>query len=168
LNGRALGRRRDAAGGDGLAGRQHARAEHRYAQQVEVIRRIRGLLPSGGHASDVGDHRLRIRVAQSAGVGVGHERQPAPVRVDGVADCAKDLAIGPVLQSPGRGQVGGDERPDANREILADVEAAGERAGLGMALASQAAGQQCKKVDKYDNEIHRRKSIAACRCSVGG
>jgi hypothetical protein len=29
-----------------------------------------------------GDHRQGIVVAQTAGVGVGHERQPTPVRVD--------------------------------------------------------------------------------------
>jgi hypothetical protein len=48
------------------------------------------------------------------------------------------------------------------------IEIAGQSPHDQHALASQAAGQQCKKVDKYDNEIHQRKSIAACRCSVGG
>jgi hypothetical protein len=52
-----------------------------------------------------------------------------PVRVDAIANRAKNLAVGPVLQSPGRGQVGGHERPDGDREIFADIEATGERAG---------------------------------------
>jgi hypothetical protein len=50
--------------------------------------------------------------------------------VDAIANRAKNLAVGPVLQSPGRGQIGGHERLDRDREILADVEATGERAGL--------------------------------------
>jgi len=112
LQGWALPRRSDAAGDDRLAARQHARAEHHHAQQAKLIRRIGGLLSGRGNAADICDHRLGIVVAQSAGVGVGHDRQPTPVRVGAIANRAKDLAVGPVLQWPGRGQVGGHDRPD--------------------------------------------------------
>ena len=53
LKGRALRRRPDAAGDDRLAARQHARAQHRYAQLVKLVRRIRSWLASGGHAADM-------------------------------------------------------------------------------------------------------------------
>src|SRR5262249_58514380 len=92
----------------------------------------------GGNAADIRNYRLGVVVAQIAGIGIGHECQPTPVRVDAVTNRAIDLAVGPALQSPRRGQVGRHERPDAEWQVLADVEATGKRAGSRMAPAAKA------------------------------
>src|SRR5258705_2310004 len=65
------------------------------------------------------------RLRRSGGFPVGF-----PVPVNTVANRPKDVAIRPVLQLPGGGKVGGHERPDRHGKVLADIEAARERAGL--------------------------------------
>ena len=119
-------------GADGyrLSLRQHAGAQHRDTQQVEMIRLVVGCLSGGRHAADIGDDGSYIFIAQFSGIGVGHDDQPAVVRVDAIANGPKDVGISLATQSTGRCQVGGYERTDWHRKVLADVEASGERTGL--------------------------------------
>ena len=132
------GRRRDGTDGYRVSHRQHAGAQHHDTQQVEVIGRIVGWLSACREAADIGDNGAHILVAQFSGIRVGHDDQPAAVRVDAVANGSKDIAIRPAAQWPGGCQIGGYERPDRYRKVLADLQASCEYAGLSVASAAEA------------------------------
>jgi hypothetical protein len=122
------GRCRDDARRYRLPLRKHPCAEHRDPQQVEMVRRIFGLLSGSRQTANVCDDSFGIVIAQFAGISVGHDNQPVPIAVDAVANGPKNIAIRPVTQSGGR-EVGGHKRSNRRWKILGDVEPARERAG---------------------------------------
>ena len=90
--------------------------------------------------AQVGDDSFCIVVAQFAGVGVGHDDQPAPVAVDAVANGSENLAIRPPAERPGGREIWGYERSNRHGQVFADVVAASEQPSLGMAAAAKTVG----------------------------
>ena len=124
---RGLGGRDDRRRGRRFAGRQHARTEHQDPQEGRLVERLLRLVVDGRLAAQEGDDGLDVFIAQVAAAGVRHDEERAALVVDAVADGVEDLGVRPGFQRAAGREVSGDEATDWQRDIFADIDAAGER-----------------------------------------
>src|SRR5216684_8692298 len=140
LRGRTVWRSLDGTARYGFSSGKHTGSQHHQPERVDLIGRIRRRLPGGRLTADVGDKSFDILIAQLPRIRVRHHDQPATAGIYAVPDRAKNLAIRPVSQLPGRRQVRRYKGADANRKMLADVHAACECPGLRMAGTAETVG----------------------------
>src|SRR5207248_792543 len=91
------GRRRDNRLGDRRLRRgwEEAGTDEQRAEDADVARRR--VVLNGRLATQVGDHRLDLGIADGVEGIRGHDQEGTAVLVDAFADRADDLAVGPVF-----------------------------------------------------------------------